>query len=93
MAYEYGMGLNRTERIAKNVRDLLELEKGTVPYDRERGVDTRWRGKPDGRYTATMLSEITDMVNARETRANVAVSNSQSGLSVKITLAKEEEME
>jgi len=91
MAYEYGKGLNREERIAKNVRDLIELEKGTVPYDRERGVHTTWRDKPEERYTARTLSDITDMVNARETRATVAVSNSGNGLSVRLTINEEDE--
>lgn len=93
MAYEYGIGLGRMDRIAKNVRDLLELEKGTVPYDRERGVDTHWRGKPGGRYTAAMLSDMTDMVNSRETRADTSISSDGESLSVKISLAEEEEEE
>lgn len=91
MAYEYGIGLGAKDRIAKNVRDLLELERGTVPYDRERGVDTAWRGKPRGRYTAAMLSEISDMVNSRETRAVTRVSSDGQSLSVRISMTEEDE--
>lgn len=92
MAYEYGTGLGKADRIAKNVRDLIELERGTVPYDRERGVDTAWREKPRGRYTAAMLSEITDMVNSRETRAETSVTTTDGEtMRVRIRLSEDEE--
>ena len=77
--YEYGMGLSREERIAKNVRDMLELNQGTVPYDRARGVSPRWEHKQSGRYTAAMLSEAQDMVNSRETRATVTLTATETG--------------
>jgi hypothetical protein len=82
--YTYGMNLSEPERIAKNVRDLIELEKGTVPYDRERGVETGWRHKIKREYSAQMLTEITDMVNDRIDGASVAVSQADGELIVRI---------
>lgn len=85
MAYTYGMGLSEPERIAKNVRDLIELEKGTVAYDRERGVETFWRHKIKSNYTAQMLTEITDMVNDRIDGAAVTVTQADGELIVRIS--------
>ncbi len=82
--YTYGMNLSEPERIAKNVRDLIELEKGTVPYDRERGVETGWRHKIKRNYTAKMLTEITDMVNDRIDGAEVTVTQESGELIVRI---------
>ena len=84
MAYEYGMNLSASERAAKNVRDLIELERGTVPYDRARGVETSWKHKNKSRYTAAMLTEIADMVNERMDDVSVAVSQNDGELIVRI---------
>jgi len=68
MSYSFRRGLTLTERIAKNVQDLLEIEKGAVPYDRDMGVSTIWRDKTG--YSAQVLTEAEDMINGRETRVN-----------------------
>ena len=86
MAYQYGMGLSEEERIMKNVRDLLELNKGSVPYDRGRGVTTAWEHKRPGRYTAGMLTDAADMVNSRETRATVQLKATENGFNAKVAL-------
>ena len=70
MAYSFKRGLSLSERIAKNVQDLLEFQQGSVPYDREMGVSTMWRDKERRLYTAQTLTEAEDMVNMRETRAH-----------------------
>lgn len=74
MAYEFKRGLTRTERITKNVHDMIEIEKGTVPYDRDMGVSTSWRDKNKDKYTAQMITEAEDMINERETRVHTALS-------------------
>lgn len=84
MAYKYGMNLTATERTVKNVKDLIELEKGTVPYDRERGVESDWKHKIKQNYTATMLTEIADMVNDRVDDVFVTVSQKDGELIVRI---------
>lgn len=86
MAYQFGMGLTREERIMKNVRDLLELNKGTVPYDRDRGVTARWEHKQPGRYTAAMLTDAAEMVNSRETRATVKLTATDNGFHAKVVI-------
>lgn len=73
MAYTYGRNLSTEERINKNIRDMVELQKGTVPFERTLGVDTKWQHKEDSRYTAKMITEMSDMLNEFETRANSKV--------------------
>ena len=70
MAYSFQRGLTKTERITKNIQDMLEFRKGTVCYDRDMGVSSEWRDKDKDRYTAQMLTEATDMLNERETRVH-----------------------
>ena len=86
MAYQFGMGLSEEDRIMKNIHDLLELNKGTVPYDRERGVTARWEHKQPGRITAAMLTDATDMVNSRETRATIKLTATETGFSAKVVI-------
>ena len=73
MAYSFRRGLTLTERITKNVHDLLEIEKGAVPYDREMGVSTIWRDKSKEDYSAQVLTDAEDMINGRETRVNTSL--------------------
>ncbi len=73
MAYTFKRGLSLTERITKNVHDMLEFEKGTVCYDREMGVSTDWRHKDRDKYTAQMITEAEDMINERETRVHTTL--------------------
>lgn len=63
--YEYGINLSESERIRKNIGDMLQITKGTVPFDRELGVDSSWQHKPG----ALELTEMADMLNEREYRA------------------------
>lgn len=74
MAYSFQRGLTLTERIAKNVRDMLEFEKGKVCYDRDMGVSTEWRHKNRTDFTGEMLTEASDMINERETRVHTTLS-------------------
>lgn len=83
--YEFKRGLSLTERIAKNVHDLLEIEKGTVPYDRDLGVSTEWRHKNRAGYTAEMLTDASDMINERETRVNTSLSIKNGEIYAEIT--------
>lgn len=85
MSYSYGLNLTKAERISKNCRDMVELKQGTVPYDRELGVNARWLHKENQRYTGQMLTEITDMLNARETRARSKVSFVDGSIQVEVT--------
>lgn len=79
MAYQYGAGLPLEDRIRKNVTDILERQKGTVPYDREQGVDTAWLDKTTGAISSRILTEATEMVNTRETRAVTKLSYERNG--------------
>jgi len=85
MAYSFQRGLTLTERITKNVRDMLEFEKGTVCYDREMGVSTEWRHKNRDRFTAQMITEASDMINERETRVHTDLSMEDGEIYASIT--------
>lgn len=74
MAYSFQRGLTLTERITKNIQDMLTFEKGTVCYDRDMGVSTLWRDKNRGKYTAELLTDTSDMLNSRETRVSTSLS-------------------
>lgn len=85
MAYSFQRGLTLSERITKNVHDMLEFEKGTVCYDREMGVSTDWRHKDKDKYTAQMITEAEDMINERETRVHTALSMKDGEIYAEIT--------
>lgn len=87
--FQYRKGLSTEQRISQNVTNLLEADKGTVPYDRELGVDPEWKDQPEGTYDAMMLSEMTDLANEKEPRANTTVSFSDEGeLEVDVEIAE-----
>lgn len=85
MAYAFKRGLILTERITKNVKDMLEFRTGTVPYDRDMGVSSEWRDKNKDKYTAQMVTEAEDMINARETRVHTSLSVSDGEIYAQIT--------
>ena len=85
MAYSFQRGLTLTERITKNVHDMLEFRKGTVCYDRDMGVSSEWRDKDKDRYTAQMLTEASDMINERETRVNTTLTMEDGQIYANIT--------
>ena len=85
MAYLFQRGLTLTERITKNVHDLLEFEKGSVPYDRDMGVSTIWRDKSKEDYSAQVLTEAEDMINGRETRVNTSLKMTDGEIYAEIT--------
>lgn len=85
MAYSFQRGLTLTERITKNVHDMLEFRKGTVCYDRGMGVSSEWRDKDKDRYTAQMLTEASDMINERETRVNTTLTMEDGQIYANIT--------
>lgn len=39
-------GLNDTDRVLQNAKNLLRLARGELPYDRMRGMDMRMNGIP-----------------------------------------------
>lgn len=90
MAYSFKRGLNLADRIAKNVHDMLEFEKGKVCYDREMGVSTEWRHKNRDKYTARMITEAEDMINERETRVHTALSMKDGEIYAEITEASDD---
>ena len=85
MAYSFQRGLTLTDRIAKNIRDMLEFEKGTVCYDRDMGVSTEWRHKNQNKFTAQMITEASDMINGRETRVHTALTMKDGEIYASIT--------
>jgi hypothetical protein len=85
MAYSFRRGLTKTQRIAKNIQDMLEIERGTVPFDRDMGVSTAWRHKNRDKYTARMLTEAEDMINGRETRVHTDLSIKDGEIYAEIT--------
>ena len=62
---------NEIEEIAQNVRMILSTAAGTVPLDREFGVDGNLIDLPVGAAQAKMTAEIATAVNRFEPRARV----------------------
>lgn len=85
MGYSFKRGLTLTERITKNIQDMLEFRTGTVCFDRDMGVSSDWRDKDKDKYTAQMLTDAEDMLNERETRANTTLSMANGSIYAKIT--------
>ena len=77
--YKYRKRLSEEERISQNVTNLLVADKGTVAYDRELGVSPEWKDQPEDTYDAMMLSEMTDLANEKEPRANTTIEFSEEG--------------
>ncbi len=59
------------EEIAQNVRMIITTAKGTVPLDREFGIDGRALDKPIAVAQAMLSSEIASAVSRFEPRARV----------------------
>ena len=85
MAYSFKRGISLSERISKNICDMMEFEQGTVCYDRDMGVSTAWRHKDKSKYTAQMLTEASDMLNSRETRVKTTLTMKDGAIFASIT--------
>ena len=62
---------NEIEEIAQNVRMILSTMTGSVPLDRQFGVDSNLVDLPIGAAQARMTAEIATAVNRFEPRAKV----------------------
>ena len=85
MSYSFQRGLTLSQRITKNIQDMLEFRTGTVCYDRDMGVSSEWRDKDKEKYTAQMLTDAEDMLNERETRVNTTLSMVNGSIYANIT--------
>ena len=59
------------EEILQNVKTILTTQKGSVPMDREFGVDADVQDLPIGTAQAKISAEIVGAVNKYEPRARV----------------------
>lgn len=62
---------SRYEEIAQNVRMILTTPKGSVPLDRDFGLDFKVLDQPTSRAQALLSAEIITQVSRYEPRANV----------------------
>ena len=62
---------NELEEILQNVRTILTTRKGSVPMDREFGIDGDIQDLPIGTAQAKFSVEIVEAVNRFEPRARV----------------------
>lgn len=60
------------EEIAQNVRMILTTPKGSVPLDRDFGLDFTVLDQPTSRAQALLSAEIITQVSRYEPRANVS---------------------
>ena len=75
MAFKYETNLSDSERIAKNVQNLISLRKNDVPYDRNLGLTPDYTDKPINEISSNLYTEMEDLIEEREPRAAVDVSN------------------
>lgn len=80
--FEWKNGLDIDERISQNIKNLIELGKGELAYDRELGISKEWIDKPASAYDAKLITEITEMCNEREPRVTAEVSVEDGDLKV-----------
>ncbi|MBR4384117.1 MAG: GPW/gp25 family protein [Selenomonadaceae bacterium] len=59
------------EEVVQNVQMILATMKGTVPLDRNFGIDGRFLDEPTGVVQARAAAEITSAINSQEPRARV----------------------
>ena len=65
------MPATELEEIVQNVQMILATFKGTVPLDRNFGIDGRYLDEPINAVQARATAEITSAVNSQEPRAKV----------------------
>ena len=92
MAFRWGINLKENERIAQNISNMTQLQKGDLAYDRNLGVRPEWIDKPVRAYTAEIMSEIEEMLNDREPRVESTVEiDDNNNMTVTMQEAEEEE--
>lgn len=88
--FEWSVGLNESDRAAKNVANLINLKQGDLPFDRGLGVNPDYADKPMADLASDIITELEDMIKEREPRVQVSVEladvlNAESILEVMIT--------
>ena len=88
--FKWSIGLNESERAAKNVANMINLRQGDLPFDRGLGINPDYIDKPMAELSSDIITELEDMIREREPRVNVSVEladvlNAESILEVTIT--------
>ena len=88
--FVWSIGLNESDRAAKNVANLINLRQGDLPFDRGLGVNPDYIDKPMAELSSDIVTELEDMIKEREPRVQVSVEladvlNAESILEVMIT--------
>ncbi|BCJ98119.1 hypothetical protein [Anaerocolumna chitinilytica] len=73
--FKWDSNLSESERIKKNVLNLLNIRKNEVCFDRDMGVSADYIDKTENKITSLMLTEIQEMLSEKEPRAAVSVGN------------------
>lgn len=71
--WNYGRTEKESERIQKNVSNLLSIYENEVPFDRMIGLNPDWIDKPITEITSDLLTEIEDLIDEKEPRAQVSI--------------------
>ncbi len=65
------VGASGIAEIVQNVKTILTTSKGTVPLDREFGVDMSFVDQPTPKAKAMIMASVVDAVNRYEPRVRV----------------------
>ena len=59
------------EEIQQNIRTIISTRKGTVPLDRDFGLNYSWLDKPYLVARTLMMAEVIEAIQQYEPRANI----------------------
>lgn len=71
--WSYGKTEKESERIQKNVSNLLSIYENEVPFDRMIGLNPDWIDKPITEITSDLLTEMEDLIEEKEPRAQISI--------------------
>lgn len=71
--FNWGKRLSEQDRITKNVINLLSIKKNEVCFDRGMGQPVDYIDKPFDKITSEMISDVIDMIEEKEPRAQINV--------------------